>query len=191
DMGNEFYYTEGNCLIERESKTLIRGCNDSVIPSGVEIIGDDAFSGCLKLSELILPEGITYIGENAFYAVTLKKLVLPSTVKTLASYAFYSSHIEEVVLNEGLEKIGNNTFFYCSGVKSIVVPSSVTNVGSGAFRNKLVYYCGTEEQWKKITYYPTSTDGVIYYYSETQPEEEGDYWRYVDGVPTRWQNTVE
>ena len=27
---------------------------------------------------------------------------------------------------------------------------------------------------------------TIYYYSETQPTTSGNYWRYVNGVPTAW-----
>jgi hypothetical protein len=26
-----------------------------------------------------------------------------------------------------------------------------------------------------------------YYYSETEPTEPGNYWHYVDGVPTPWE----
>ena len=31
-----------------------------------------------------------------------------------------------------------------------------------------------------------SSTATIYYYSETQPTTEGNYWRYVDGIPTAW-----
>ena len=27
---------------------------------------------------------------------------------------------------------------------------------------------------------------TIYYYSQARPTTEGNYWRYVDGVPTAW-----
>jgi hypothetical protein len=43
--GNEKYYASGNCIIEKESKTLIAGCNGSVIPTdeGIKVIGQNAF----------------------------------------------------------------------------------------------------------------------------------------------------
>jgi hypothetical protein len=28
---------------------------------------------------------------------------------------------------------------------------------------------------------------VIYYYLEVEPQTDGDFWHYVDGVPTIWQ----
>jgi hypothetical protein len=27
---------------------------------------------------------------------------------------------------------------------------------------------------------------TLYYYSENTPEYDGNYWRYVNGVPTKW-----
>lgn len=46
--GNKVYHSEGNCLIETASKTLITGCKTSVIPTdgSVTSIGDSAFAGC-------------------------------------------------------------------------------------------------------------------------------------------------
>ena len=41
----------------------------------------------------------------------------------------------KVVLNNGLEKIGKNTFAHCSSLHHIIIPSSVTSIGAGAFRN--------------------------------------------------------
>lgn len=43
--------------------------------------------------------------------------------------------------------------------------------------------------WSKInidSYNSNLTSATRYYYSETQPSDEGDYWYYVDGIPTVW-----
>jgi hypothetical protein len=34
--------------------------------AGVQIIHDDAFSGCTKLVSVVIPEGVTIVGHNAF-----------------------------------------------------------------------------------------------------------------------------
>ena len=31
------------------------------------------------------------------------------------------------------------------------------------------------------------TNATWCYYSETPPKYAGDYWHYVDGVPTKWE----
>ena len=49
-----------------------------------------------------------------------------------------------------------------------------------------VYYAGTEREWKNLTIniYDDNIINVTCYYSETAPTSEGNFWHYVDGVPT-------
>ena len=74
-----------------------------------------------------------------------------------------------------------------------VAGNSVTSIGELAFYgcNSLttVYYGGTAEEWAGISIGYDEydlTDATRYYYSETQPTTTGDYWHYVNGVPTKW-----
>jgi hypothetical protein len=66
--GNGRYISDGKCLIDVETKTLLRGCADSRIPedSRVEVIGAYAFEGCSDLLELEIPRTICRIDANAF-----------------------------------------------------------------------------------------------------------------------------
>ena len=56
--GNTKYLSNGNCLIETNSKTLILGCKDSIIPSddSVTSIGKHAFRGCNGLTSITIPK---------------------------------------------------------------------------------------------------------------------------------------
>ena len=47
----------------------------------------------------------------------------------------FVSNLEEVNIPEGLEQIGWSAFYRCHKIKTIVVPSSVTFIGGGAFNN--------------------------------------------------------
>ena len=93
--------------------------------------------------------------------------------------------------------IENYTFYGCTSLTSITIPSSVTNIGSSAFYGcsllESVYYTGTAEEWSTITigiYNSNLTSATMYYYSEELTEEQkadsNNYWCYVDGVPTIW-----
>jgi len=81
-------------------------------------------------------------------------------------------------------------------IREIVLPNSITSIEQGAFDNcenlDRIYYAGSKSEWDEITIDLTDgTNAVLtyatrYYYSETQPETAGNYWHYVDGVPTSW-----
>ena len=67
--GNDVYKSVDNCLIETESKTLIAGCKNSVIPTdgSVTCIGEYSFYDCTGLVSVMIPDCVTSIGEKAFW----------------------------------------------------------------------------------------------------------------------------
>jgi hypothetical protein len=56
-----------------------------------------------------------------------------------------------------------------------------------------VYYQGTAVDWERISNSADDEnylmDATLYYFSETQPTIAGNYWHYVEGVPTVWVYT--
>ena len=79
ESGNSSYYDEGNCLIEKSTKTLITGFNNSTIPSDIKIIVDYAFFACESLTSITLPSSLTSIGRGAFSGCSsLKEVIIDS-----------------------------------------------------------------------------------------------------------------
>lgn len=66
--GNTVYHSDNNCLIETESKTLILGCKNSVIPSNGSVtnIGHQAFFYCTGLTSITIPGSVMSIASQAF-----------------------------------------------------------------------------------------------------------------------------
>lgn len=132
---NERYFVKGNCIIEKETKTLIAACKASFIPtdSTVTTIGNSAFEGITALTEITIPSNIKRIGEDAFYGC---------------------NSLTKVIINEGTTVIKWSAFDGCTNLTSITIPKSVTTIEYYAFVgcSKLtdVYYTGTEDDWSKI-----------------------------------------
>ena len=70
DIDNQYYYSSGNCLIEKSTEILILGCKTSEIPNSVTSIGLYAFQHCTGLTEINIPNSVTNIGNNAFQYCT-------------------------------------------------------------------------------------------------------------------------
>lgn len=70
--GNNAYHSNGNCLIETDSKELLAGCNSSIIPldGSVTSIADGAFSECSGLTSIEIPSSVVSIYGDPFYQCT-------------------------------------------------------------------------------------------------------------------------
>ncbi len=149
-----------------------------------------------EVTSIEIPNTITEIGNYQFggFFNNVTSIVIPYSVTSIGEYAFYNcSSLTSVVIPDSVTSIGEFAFYNCSSLTSVVIPDSVTSIGKYAFYNcnslQEVYYTGTISDWNKIDIYfgcSPLTSATRYYYSETQPTEEGNYWHYVGGVPTKW-----
>lgn len=107
------------------------------LPSGLEVIGDRAFSrNSLTVLDLSVCKGLVSIGDHAFIANKLTDLVLPRSVKELGQGAFSNNQLINV--NLGLvEDIGESAFVW-NQLTEVVLPSSLKVVGSNAFGDNLI-----------------------------------------------------
>ena len=141
-LQNKYFHSQGNCLIETESKTLILGCQNSVIPTdgSVTSIGPWSFYGREGLESIKIPDSVTHIGEYAFgWCISLTKLEIPGSVQVIGDYAFYCCNgLISVILDDGVPVIGDYMFQYCDSLTSIEIPDSVTRIGKEAFE-----YCSS------------------------------------------------
>ena len=88
---NKHYHSDGNCVIETASKTLVLGGKQSAIPSDgtVTAIGHDAFRGRRGLAAIVLPDAITEIGAYAFAACKdLSAVTINKGMKEIEFHAF-------------------------------------------------------------------------------------------------------
>ncbi len=139
DMGNTVY-TSGNgnnCIIEKESNTLIAGCKTTIIPAGVTRIGNSAFYGCADLDSIEIPGSVASIEDSAFSACSrLNGIKIPGSVTRIGNSAFRGCRkLKSIKIPGGVTSIENGVFSNCSGLVSIEILGSVTSIGSNAFNN--------------------------------------------------------
>ena len=125
ESGNDVYHSDGNCVIETKTNTLVLGTNNSIIPSYITIIGEGAFYVCDKLTSVILPSGVTGIKMDAFRGCSsLTSITLPEGLDSIGACAFEDcTSLTSITLPEGLTSMQSYIFRGCSGLKEIIIDS--------------------------------------------------------------------
>ena len=127
DSNNSVYHSKDNCLIETETKTLIAGCKNSIIPAdgSVTAIADAAFAQCTWLENIVIPQSVRSIGWEAFdMCESLTSIVLPESVTYIAMWAFAGcSSVKRLVFPKTIQTISANSFLFLTSLESIEVDS--------------------------------------------------------------------
>ena len=148
-----------------------------------------SFSNCIKLTSVYLPDSITsYVAFMGCSSLT--DIRISGGIDELNYFPLVKgTAVTFLELPEGLTHIGLRVL-EDSSLKSIVIPSTLENIDGGALDNcplKEVFYRGTAEQCPQtLLDRVAETEATIYYLSETEPTEEGNFWHYVDGQPVIW-----
>lgn len=133
---NKVYDSRENCnaIIETESNMLVCGCKNTIIPSSVKEIDEEAFHNCHCLTSIEIPSSVTEIGQYAFSCTGLTSIEIPSSVKEIAPRAFRGcSDLTYIGIPSSVKKIAFRAFAHCTGLTNIEIPSSVTKIGDDAF----------------------------------------------------------
>ncbi len=169
----------------------------------VKSISEVAFRGCFNLFEVYNLSGLSFIANSSHtfkYAKDIyTSLDSPSKLSKDDGFIIYTNGTDKILvgyegsdrtltLPQGITEIGKYVFYGCSWIEHIILPTSVTSIGSDAFYNSglnAIYYTGTAEEWEKLEW----STNIVYYYSETQPSDNDKYWHFdTDGkTPVVWE----
>jgi hypothetical protein len=192
------------------------------ILDNVTTIGEEAFVNCSSLTSVTLPNSLTTIGDDAFYLcssltdinVSAKNKyfrsddgVLFNKEKTellLYPYAKQGPYIvpegvevfsfsnctglTSVTLPTSVTEIGYEAFYYCTSLESVTIPNSVTIIGDWAFESctsltSVTIPNSVTEIGSSAFYYCTSLTDI-------NVDSENDYYSSVDGVLYNKDKTV-
>ena len=196
-----------------------------IIPDSIASLPADIFNGCINLKEVVLPGSLTAIPDRAFYGCNaLTKITPGEAISEIGKEAFAFSGVEELEFGDGLKNIGDQAFFYCGSLRYVDLGDGVESIGAGAFKqckmlNKIIIPVSVKTigieafyetgLWANIFYEGNKADmdkvsqgrnwafnGIVYYYSETEPPKNASgtgyddyYWRYAsdNATPVIWQ----
>ncbi|KAK8870819.1 hypothetical protein M9Y10_008717 [Tritrichomonas musculus] len=110
-------------VIKRVGKFAFSSCKNLknvtfLCPQGfsvLEVIDDNAFSGCESLTEIAIPSSVKIMGASCFHTCTKLKVVK--------------------IESEKLETIGKYAFSYCQSLTEVSIPCEVSCIGEFAFES--------------------------------------------------------
>ena len=207
------YVYIGNAVesIGSESFGLCDNLKTLILGEGITSIGSGAFDQCYNLNLIKYnPIRVTSTGNLAPFELCGTRgegitLEIGANVETLPYHLLSSwndwvesaPNIKKIKIasNSVLVEIENQCFYNCQFIEEIFLPKSLEVIGTAAFYgtgiNK-VFFAGTSDDWLEVRILGENTpiiNATKYFYIANEadvPNDGGNYWHYVDGVPTAW-----
>ena len=148
DPANATFYSETDACIRKIDKTLVLGCENTIVPNNVEVIGEYSFFQCVDLKQILLPQKLVRIEKRAFNGCRkITNVTLPTTLVELGAYAFAGTGIQQIIIPGKTAVIQGGVFANCRRLMSIYVDRdnstyySMNNCCIEKSNNKLIAGC--------------------------------------------------
>ena len=122
-----------------------------VLPSYIIEIYQYAFYGCSGLTSIVIPNSVTNIGQHAFYNCSGLMGVHISDIAKWCAISFWDFYatplryahnlyvnsvlVKDLIIPDSVTSIGSYAFYGCTGLTSITIHDGVTSIGEYAFKD--------------------------------------------------------
>lgn len=140
------------------------------LPATLKTIGNYAFYNCRKFTELVIPEGVTSIDNYAFDGTTESSYAYDENGKPMYDeygnyiYVYRGSNLKKVTLPSTLTYLGNGAFRNCVSLEEVNIPESLTELQSNLFRGctalKSITIPGNIKKINSQAFYNTGLENV-------------------------------
>lgn len=145
-----FFVMENGALYTADKKTMIYcsiiGDEDEfVVPEGVKVICKHTFFLCDRFKKITLPKSLEKMENNPFSGCSKLELINNSNAYFIKDDVIYNGFktsvvgtlnkikSDNLVLLDGIKTINRNSFWNCKGIKRIVFPKSLEDIGYNPF----------------------------------------------------------
>ena len=174
--------TNCNWTIENGVLKVSGGIDGSVGIMEDYIYGKNFDTPWLKYKEEIKTIKVTdldTIGLNAFLGLTnVKNADISDGLKTMSGSSFHNNDLEAIIVPDSVTYIGTNAFAGNDRLKSIIIPDSIVSIEHGGFNipSKTAVICkGKCEEIRKILT-ESGYSGKLYLADSTQCTGSNYYW---------------
>ena len=122
---------------------------------------------------------IKKVGTNFELTISGAGEALSYDKKELVPWNAISKKINKVEIKDGITNIGDY-YFYSTTISDYYIPSSVKSVGTNSFSATAKVYSYSQEGFE------FTCENDIYFYSDTKPSVNGEYWHMVGTTPVVW-----
>ena len=163
---NPVYHSDGNCIIETDSKQLIAGCKTSQIPADGSVAGIamGAFFGCDSLTAIVIPNSVTAIMDYAFDSCTaLAKVIYCGTQEQWDAISVGESNLPLASAALQLHDYENGICTICQHCNYIAGDINGDNVVDQKDAIYLLLYSWYGEEFYPMEYAPgdVNSDGAV------------------------------
>ena len=180
-----------------------------VINSGVTSIGAYAFYNYTNLTSVTIPDSVTTIGNYAFSGCSGLTGVYISDMKAWCEINFNSSSsnplyyakklylngqfVTKLVIPDSVTTIGSYAFHNCTGLTSVTIPDSVTTIGNDAFSScsglKEIYYNAincADIDYLADVFAEAGSTGIKVVIGKQVTKIPASIFKYTSGGATEW-----
>lgn len=174
--------------------TNVDHANTIILPESIVYVGDSTFKGSMDVI-FDIRGTLRSIGESTFEDCRmLDKVKLGDGIEKIPFMCFSGcSALKNIDIPTTVSVIEENAFEECISMISAVIPASLTSIEDSAFLGcksfHTIFYKGTQEQFEQIDIADGNEafeQANLYFYSEEEPTDNGNYWHYEDGSAMIW-----
>lgn len=142
-----------------------------ILSNKIKELPTNTFLGCSNLKKVNMPTSLEKIGNSAFQEAGISTISIPGTVTSIGNDAFFQCNsLESIVLEEGITDTGEASVWQCPNLKSVTLPKTLTNIRKDFLCNcRALTSITIPENVTQIEGYAFSDSGITDAYIKAHP----------------------